>query len=115
MATPQHSQRKRVVEEGVTVVKVEELSHEEVEVAVNPSEEMAAVRLFEEMVKKVDEMYQAALKMENSPQLAKLLGEVGVVKVTLGECIAKLKEDEAIRVAEVELMRERDVEKMSDE
>jgi hypothetical protein len=63
------------------------------------SEEMVIVGLFEGMVKKVDEIYIAALEIESTPQLAKLLGEVGIVKATLGQIISKLKEDEEIRKA----------------
>jgi hypothetical protein len=74
------------------------------------SEEMVIVGLFEGMVKKVDEIYIAALEIESTPQLAKLLGEVGIVKATLVELIAQFKEADMMRIAEGELMKQREME-----
>jgi hypothetical protein len=74
------------------------------------SKEMVAVRLFTEMVTKVDEIYIAALRLENTPQLAKLLGEVGVVKVTLEGIVTQLREEDEIRKSEEALLAERAVE-----
>jgi hypothetical protein len=74
------------------------------------SEEMVIVGLFEGMVKKVDEIYIAALDIESTPQLAKLLGEVGVVKATLVGLIAQFKEADMMRIAEEELMKQREME-----
>jgi hypothetical protein len=82
----------------------------EKKVVVPISEEMVIVGLFEGMVKKVDEIYIAALEIESTPQLAKLLGEVGVVKATLVGLIAQFKEADMMRIAEGELMKQREME-----
>lgn len=110
MAQPRQPEQHRVQRPSV--------QHEEVEQRVSPhtepkdetppvSEEMALVALFGEMVKKVDEIYQVALGLESSVELAKLLGEVGIVRVTLTEMMGKMKEAEDMRIAEERLMAER--------
>ena len=75
------------------------------------SEEMVMVRLLEEMMKKVDEIYTVALGLESTDELAKLLGEVGIVRVTLTQMVGKLKEAEEMQKAQAALMAEREEEK----
>ncbi len=117
MAQPRQPEQQRVQRQSVQSEEVEQrvAPHAEPkDETPQASEEMVLVALFGEMVKKVDEIYQVALGLESSVELAKLLGEVGIVRVTLTEMIGKMKEAEDMRIAEERLMAERAKEK-SDE
>lgn len=72
-------------------------------VRVNVSEGNLEIELYKKMLKMVEEVYNTALGLSNSQELASVLDEAGKLKVKLNERVSRLREEEEIRKATEEL------------
>lgn len=98
MAQPKRAEETHRVEETHVQqrasVRAEEVKVEEQVV----SEERQAIVLFQAMLNKMGEMYTAALGLDNTPELADVLAQLGIARVKIEGVIEKLKLEEAMRV-----------------